>query len=151
MYLDAKQKVALAAKTEEENVRLKHRISQLDENAIAREKGRTATAERKAQEQATRANREEQRANKAENRLSMMERFVRQAGASEAFDRWANLTAVIDKAIAAFKLKWQKRPLVQSLSSCGTQLCFVSANWLLKWACQWEDNPLEVATAMPTS
>lgn len=102
MYLDAKQKVALAAKTEEENVRLKHRISQLDENAIAREKGRTATAERKAQEQATRANREEQRANKAENRLSMMERFVRQAGASEAFDRWANLTAVIDKAIAAF-------------------------------------------------
>ena len=64
MYLDAKQKVALAAKTEEENVRLKHRISQLDENAITREKGRTATAERKAQEQATRANREEQRANK---------------------------------------------------------------------------------------
>ena len=57
MYLDAKQKVALAAKTEEENVRLKHRISQLDENAITREKGRTATAERKAQEQATRANR----------------------------------------------------------------------------------------------
>lgn len=32
----------------------------------------------------------------------MMERFVRQAGASEAFDRWVNLTAVIDKAIAAF-------------------------------------------------
>ncbi|MBO5468112.1 MAG: hypothetical protein J6A02_11850 [Prevotella sp.] len=74
----------------------------MDENVIAREKGRTATAERKAQEQATRANREEQRANKAENRLSMMKRFVRQAGASEAFDRWANLTAVIDKAIAAF-------------------------------------------------
>lgn len=101
MYLDAKQKVALAAKTEEENVRLKHRISQLDENAIAREKGRTATAERKAQEQLTRANREERRANIAESRLSMMERFVRQAGVSEAFDRWANLTAVI-KAIAAF-------------------------------------------------
>ena len=102
MYLDAKQKVALAAKTEEKNVRLKHRISQLDENAIAREKGKTATAERQAQEQATRANREEQRANIAESRLSMMERFVRQAGASEAFDRWAHLTAVIDKAIAAF-------------------------------------------------
>ena len=32
----------------------------------------------------------------------MMERFVRQAGASEAFDRWANLTAVIDKAITVF-------------------------------------------------
>ena len=54
------------------NVRLKHRISQLDENAIAREKGKTATAERQAQEQATRANREEQRANIAESRLSMM-------------------------------------------------------------------------------
>ena len=102
MYLDAKQKVALAAKTEEENVRLKQRISQLDENAIAREKGRTATAERKALEQATRANREEQRANKAEERLSMIERFVRQAGASEAFDRWAHLTAIVDRAIAAF-------------------------------------------------
>ena len=102
MYLDAKQKVALAAKTEEENVRLKQRISQLDENAIAREKGRTATAERKALEQATRANREEQRANKAEERLSMIERFVRQAGASEAFDRWAHLTTIVDRAIAAF-------------------------------------------------
>ena len=102
MYLDAKQKVALAAKTEEENVRLKQRISQLDENAIAREKGRTASAERKAQEQAARANREEQRAEEAENRLSMLERFVSQAGASNAFDRWAHLTAVVDKAIAAF-------------------------------------------------
>ena len=38
MYLDAKQKVALAAKTEEENVRLRNRVSQMDENAIAREK-----------------------------------------------------------------------------------------------------------------
>ncbi len=35
----------------------------------------------------------------------------------------------------------------QSLSSCGTQLYFASANWLLKCACQWEDNPLEAATA----
>ena len=74
----------------------------MDENAIAREKGRTATAERKALEQATRANREEQRANKAEERLSMIERFVRQAGASEAFDRWAHLTTIVDRAIAAF-------------------------------------------------
>ena len=96
------QKDVSAAKTEEENVRLKHRISQLDENAIAREKNKTAAAERKAQEQLTRANREEQQANNAESRLSMMERFVRQTGVSEAFDRWANLTAVIDKAIAAF-------------------------------------------------
>ena len=29
----------------------------------------------------------------------------------------------------------------------GTQLYFASANWLLKCACQWEDNLLEVATA----
>ena len=102
MYLDAKQKVALAAKTEEENVRLKHRISQLDENAIAREKGRTATAERKALEQMARSNREEQRANIAESQLSMMERFVSQSGVSEAFDRWAHLTAVVNKAITTF-------------------------------------------------
>ena len=102
MYLDAKQKVALAAKTEEENVRLKQRISQLDENAIAREKARTATAERKAQEQMARANREEQRANNAESRLSMMERFVRQVGASEAFTHWSLLTTMVDKAINAF-------------------------------------------------
>ena len=33
MYLDAKQKAALAAKTEEENVRLRKRISELDERA----------------------------------------------------------------------------------------------------------------------
>ena len=96
MYLD------LAAKTEEENVRLKHRISQLDENAIAREKGRTATAERKALEQMARSNREEQRANIAESQLSMMERFVSQSGVSEAFDRWAHLTAVVNKAITTF-------------------------------------------------
>ena len=102
MYLDAKQKVALAAKTEEENVRLKQRISQLDENAFAREKARTATAERKAQEQMARANREEQRANNAESRLSMMERFVRQVGASEAFTHWSLLTTMVDKAINAF-------------------------------------------------
>lgn len=102
MYLDAKQKVALAAKTEEENVRLRNRISQLDENAIAREKNKTAAAERKAQEQLTRANREEQRAINAENKLSMMERFVRQAGASDAFTQWLLLTKIVDKAIDTF-------------------------------------------------
>jgi len=90
----------------------------LDENAITREKGRTATAERKALEQATRANREEQRANKAEERLSMIERFVRQAGASEAFDRWVNLTAVIDKAIAAFNVWAHSRA---SIFSCDDE------------------------------
>ena len=102
MYLDAKQKVALAAKTEEENVRLRNRISQLDENAIAREKGKTAAAERKAQEQMTRANLEEQRANNAENKLSKMERFVRQSGATDAFTQWSFLTRIVDKAIDTF-------------------------------------------------
>ena len=102
MYLDAKQKVALAAKTEEENVRLRNRVSQLDENAIAREKEKTAKAERKAQEQMTRANREEQRANNAENKLSMLERFVRQAGATDAFTQWSLLSKIVDKAIDAF-------------------------------------------------
>ena len=102
MYLDAKQKVALAAKTEEENVRLRNRISQLDENAIAREKGKTAAAERKAQEQMTRANLEEQRANNAENKLSMMERFIRQSGATDVFTQWLFLTRIVDKAIDTF-------------------------------------------------
>jgi len=102
MYLDAKQKVALAAKTEEENVRLRNRVSQLDENAIAREKEKTAKAERKAQEQMTRANREEQRANNAENKLSMLERFVRQAGATDAFTQWSLLSKLVDKAIDTF-------------------------------------------------
>ncbi|MBQ4446606.1 MAG: hypothetical protein IJK82_06420 [Prevotella sp.] len=92
----------LGAQTEEENVRLKQCISQLDENAIAREKARTATAERKAQEQMARVDREEQRANNAESRLSMMERFVRQVGASEAFTHWSLLTKMVDKAINAF-------------------------------------------------
>lgn len=102
MYLDAKQKVALAAKTEEENVRLRNRISQLDENAIAREKGKTAAAERKAQEQMTRANLEEQRANNAENKLSMMERFIRQSGATDVFTQWLFLARIVDKAIDTF-------------------------------------------------
>ena len=102
MYLDAKQKVALAAKTEEENVRLRNRVSQMDENAIAREKEKTAKAERKAQEQMTRANREEQRANNAENKLSMLERFVRQAGATDAFTQWSLLSKIVDKAIDTF-------------------------------------------------
>ena len=102
MYLDAKQKVALAAKTEEENVLLKQRISELDEKAIACEKAKTANAERKAQEQTTRADREEQRADAAESRLSKMERFIRQTGVSKAFANWNLLNEIVDKAIAAF-------------------------------------------------
>ena len=102
MYLDAKQKVALAAKTEEENVLLKQRISELDEKAIACEKAKTANAERKAQEQTTRADREEQRADAAESRLSKMEQFIRQTGVSKAFANWNLLNEIVDKAIAAF-------------------------------------------------
>ena len=49
-----------------------------------------------------RADREEQRANNAESRLSMMERFVRQIGASEAFTHWSLLTKMVDKAINTF-------------------------------------------------
>ena len=108
MYLDAKQKVAHAAKTEEENTRLKQRISQLDENAVAREKAKTVTAERKAQEQTNRADREEQRANVAENHLSKMEQFVRQAGLAETFNHWNLLNEMVDKAITAFN-NWAHR------------------------------------------
>lgn len=49
-----------------------------------------------------RADREEQRANNAESRLSMMECFVRQVGASEAFTHWSLLTKMVDKVINAF-------------------------------------------------
>ena len=101
MYLDAKQKVAHAAKTKEENARLKQRISQLDEKAINREKAKTADAERKAQEQTTRADREEQRAKDAESRLTKMERFIHQTGADKAFSNWIVLSEMIDKAINA--------------------------------------------------
>ena len=76
MYLDVKQKIALAAKTDRENMALRQRISELDEKAVAREKSRADAAERKAQEQAARGDREEKRANDAENRLSDLERFI---------------------------------------------------------------------------
>ena len=49
-----------------------------------------------------RANREEQGANNAESRLSMMERFIHQVGASETFTQWSLLTKMVDKAINAF-------------------------------------------------
>ncbi len=54
MYLDVKQKIALAAKTDRENMALRQRISELDERAVAREKSRADAAERKAQEQTMR-------------------------------------------------------------------------------------------------
>ena len=86
MYLNAKQKIALAAMTDNENRALKERISELDERAVAREKSRADAAEQKAQEQTIRGNREEKRANEAESRLADIERFISFSGASEAYE-----------------------------------------------------------------
>lgn len=102
MYLDAKQKVALASKTEEENLRLQRRIEELDERAVAREKARADAAERKVQEQTAKAGREEQRANDAESRLSMMEQFLNKSGISKAFKQWTLLNDLVNNAVKAF-------------------------------------------------
>ena len=101
MYLDAKQKVALAVETDKENMALRQRISELDERAVAREKSRADAAEQKAQEQTIRGNREEKRANEAESRLSDIERFIRLSGASEAYEHWNFLHDVVKEAAQA--------------------------------------------------
>ena len=101
MYLDARQKVALAVETDKENMTLRQRVSELDERAVAREKSRADAAERKAQEQTMRGDREEKRANEAENRLSDIERFIRLSGASEAYEHWNYLHDVVKKAAQA--------------------------------------------------
>lgn len=101
MYLDVKQKIALAAKTDKENMALRQRISELDERAVAREKSRANAAEQKAQEQTMRGDREEKRANEAESRLSDIERFIRLSGASEAYEHWNFLHSVVEKAAQA--------------------------------------------------
>lgn len=101
MYLDARQKVALAVETDKENMALRQRVSELDERAVAREKSRADAAERKAQEQTMRGDHEEKRANEAENRLSDIERFIRLSGASEAYEHWNYLHAVVKKAAQA--------------------------------------------------
>ena len=101
MYLDVKQKIALAAKTDRENMALRQRISELDEKAVAREKSRADAAERKAQEQTARGDREEKRANDAENRLSDLERFISMSGVSEAYKHWNSLHEVVKKAAQA--------------------------------------------------
>ena len=98
MYLDVKQKIALAAKTDNENKALRQRISELDEKAVAREKSRTDVAERKAQEQTRRGDRAEKRANEAEKSLSDMEQFIRVSGASEAYEHWNYLQTIVKKA-----------------------------------------------------
>jgi len=101
MYLDVKQKIALAVETNKENMALRQRISELDERAVAREKSRADAAEQKAQEQTMRGNREEKRANEAESRLSEIERFIRLSGASEAYEHWNSLHDVVKKAAQA--------------------------------------------------
>ena len=101
MYLDARQKVALAVETDKENMALRQRVSELDERAVVREKSRADAAEWKAQEQTMRGDREEKRANEAENRLSDIERFIRLSGASEAYEHWNYLHAVVKKAAQA--------------------------------------------------
>lgn len=101
MYLDVKQKIALAVETDKENMALRQRISELDERAVAREKSRADAAEKKAQEQTMRGNREEKRANEAESRLSDIERFIRLSGASEAYEHWNFLHDVVKKAAQA--------------------------------------------------
>ena len=98
MYIDVKQKIALAVETDRENMTLRQRISELDERAVAREKSRADAAERKVQEQTMRGDREEKRANDAENRLSDMERFIRSSGASEAYEHWNYLQTLVKKA-----------------------------------------------------
>ena len=101
MYLDVKQKIALAVETDKENMALRQRISELDERAVAREKRRADAAEQKAQEQTMRGTREEKRANEAESRLSDIERFIRLSGASEAYEHWNFLHDVVKKAAQA--------------------------------------------------
>jgi len=101
MYLDVKQKIALAVETDKENMALRQRISELDESAVARERSRADAAEQKAQEQTMRGNREEKRANEAESRLSDVERFIRLSGASEAYEHWNFLHDVVKKAAQA--------------------------------------------------
>ena len=101
MYLDVKQKIALAVETDKENMALRQRISELDERAVAREKSRADAAEQKAQEQTMRGNREEKRANEAESRLSDIERFILMSGASEAYEHWNFLHDVVKKAAQA--------------------------------------------------
>ena len=98
MYLDVKQKIALAVETDKENMALRQRISELDERAVAREKSRADAAEQKAQEQTMRGDREERRANEAEKSLSDMEQFIRVSGASEAYEHWNYLQTIVKNA-----------------------------------------------------
>ena len=112
MYLDVKQKIALAAKTDKENMALRQRISELDERALAREKAKTQAAEQKAREQTMRAEKAEKQAEVSVNRLSMMERFICQAGATEAFVNWSNLYCLVEEAAKALVTWARSKKLV---------------------------------------
>ena len=101
MYLNARQKVALAVETDKENMTLRQRVSELDGRAVAREKSRADLAERKAQEQTIRGDREEKRANEAEKSLSDMEQFIRVSGVSEAYEHWNYLQTIVKRAAQA--------------------------------------------------
>lgn len=105
MYIVAKQKAVMALETEKENMKLQQRISELDENAVAREKNRADNAERKVQKLSLRVTQNEQKANQAEAKVSNMEFFIRQSGFTEAFEHWTFLNQLIADAIHAFN-KW---------------------------------------------
>ena len=113
MYFDAKKKAFQAVRMEQENEKLRQRISELDEKAVAREKARADAAERKAREQVTRAESKTQeqsaradwerlRADEAEKRLSMTDRFLHLPNVYEAYKQWTSLFDAIENAIKSF-------------------------------------------------
>ena len=89
-------KTALYVETEKENMRLKQRISELDDKAVTREKNRADNAERKVQELSQRVTQNEQKASQAEAKVSNMEAFIRQSGFSKAYEHWTLLNQLID-------------------------------------------------------
>jgi hypothetical protein len=105
LYIVAKQRVVMALETEKENMRLKQRISELDDKAVVREKNRADNAERKVQELSQRVTQNEQKASQAEAKVSNMEAFIRLSGFSKAYEHWILLNQLIDEAICAFN-KW---------------------------------------------
>ena len=107
MYLDIKKKISLAAKTDKENMALRQRISELDERAVAHEKAKTQAAEQIAREQTMRAEKAEKHAEESVNRLSMMERFISQAGVTEAFANWSSLYCLVEEAAKAL-VNWAR-------------------------------------------
>lgn len=105
MYIVTKQRLVMALETEKENMRLKQRISELDDKAVTREKNRADNAERKVQELSQRVTQNEQKASQAEAKVSNMEAFIRQSGFSKAYEHWTLLNQLIDEASCAFN-KW---------------------------------------------